>query len=95
MRPEPSQRRRPNVGRAQGCEGGEGAGEDKETFGGRSWGFEVENEWVEEIEREDCFEVEKKYGGAPPIPGRVYEIWVRNIHVNVVTFVFLLNDIYY
>lgn len=40
-------------------------------------GFEVEQEWVEEIEREDCFEVEKKYGGAPPIPGRVYEIWVR------------------
>lgn len=39
-------------------------------------GLEVENEWVEEIEREDCFEVEKKYGGAPPIPGRVYEIWL-------------------
>jgi len=39
-------------------------------------GFEVEQEWVEEIEREDCFEVEKKYGGAPPIIGRVYEIWL-------------------
>ena len=41
-------------------------------------GFEVEQEWVEEIEREDCFEVEKKYGGAPPIPGRAYEIWVSS-----------------
>ena len=39
-------------------------------------GFDVEQEWVEEIEREDCFEVEKRYGGAPPIPQSMYEVWV-------------------
>ncbi len=40
-------------------------------------GFDVEQEWVEEIERENCFEIEKKYGGAPPIASKTYEIWVR------------------
>ncbi len=39
-------------------------------------GFDIENEWVEEIEREECFEIEKRYGGCPPIPSSVYEIWV-------------------
>ena len=33
-------------------------------------GFKVEQEWVEE----DCFELEKRYGDAPPIPGQVSEI---------------------
>ena len=54
----------------------------------------MENEWVEEIEHEDYFKVKKKYGGVPSIPGQVYEIWVRNIHMNIITFVFL-NNIYY
>jgi len=40
-------------------------------------GFDVEQEWVEEIERDDCFFVERKYGGAPSIPTLVYELWVR------------------
>ena len=44
-------------------------------------GFDVEQEWVEEIERENCFEIEKRFGGAPPIIGKTYEIWVRKIHV--------------
>jgi len=39
-------------------------------------GFDVEQEWVEEIEREDCFVIEKRYGGAPPISNRIYEIWL-------------------
>jgi len=39
-------------------------------------GFDMEQEWVEEIERDDCFEIEKRYGGAPPIPKSVYEVWV-------------------
>jgi len=39
-------------------------------------GFDVEQEWVEEIEREDCFEIDKRYGGAPTISSRVYEIWL-------------------
>ena len=40
-------------------------------------GFDVEQEWVEDIERDDVFEVETRYGRAPTIPFRVYEIWVR------------------
>lgn len=39
-------------------------------------GFEVDQEWVEEIERDNCFEVEKRYGGAPPIPKSVFEVWL-------------------
>jgi cleavage and polyadenylation specificity factor subunit 1 len=39
-------------------------------------GFDLEQEWVEEIEREDCFEIEKKYGGAPALETQKYEIWV-------------------
>jgi len=39
-------------------------------------GFDVEQEWVEEIEREDCFEVDRSLGGAPPISSRVYEVWL-------------------
>lgn len=40
-------------------------------------GFDVEQEWVEEIERDNCFELEKRFGGAPPSVKRTYEIWVR------------------
>lgn len=39
-------------------------------------GFDIEQEWVEEIERENCFKVETDFGGAPPIPKRVYSVWV-------------------
>lgn len=39
-------------------------------------GFEVDQEWVEEIERDNCFEVEKRYGGAPPMPKSVFEVWL-------------------
>lgn len=39
-------------------------------------GFDVEQEWVEEIEREDCLGVEVGLGGAPPVPTRVYELWL-------------------
>jgi cleavage and polyadenylation specificity factor subunit 1 len=52
-------------------------------------GFDVEQEWVEEIEREECFEIEKRYGGAPPILTKTYEIWVRDMNCKemVVTFI--------
>lgn len=40
-------------------------------------GFDIEQEWVDEIERENCFEIEKRYGGAPSIPQSRYEVWVR------------------
>ena len=33
-------------------------------------------EWVEEIEREDCFTVDRGLGLAPPIPTRKYELWL-------------------
>lgn len=39
-------------------------------------GFDIEQEWVEEIEREDCFEVDMALGGAPPIQKRTYALWV-------------------
>jgi cleavage and polyadenylation specificity factor subunit 1 len=39
-------------------------------------GFDVEQEWVEEIEREDCFQIDKELGGAPPIPQSAYALWV-------------------
>lgn len=39
-------------------------------------GFDIEHEWVEQIERDDCFEIEKRYGGAPSIPQSRYELWV-------------------
>ena len=39
-------------------------------------GFDIEQEWVEEIEREDCFKVETEFGGAPPIPKRAYSLWI-------------------
>jgi len=39
-------------------------------------GFDIETEWVEEIEREDCFEVETDLGGAPPIREEAYALWI-------------------
>ena len=39
-------------------------------------GFDVEQEWVEEIERENCFKVDKRLGGAPPIPKSSYSLWI-------------------
>lgn len=44
-------------------------------------GFEIEQEWVEEIERDNCFDIEKRYGGAPPIPTKTFEIWVSEEHL--------------
>ena len=39
-------------------------------------GFDIEQEWVEEIERENCFKVDTMLGGSPPIPKRVYSLWI-------------------
>jgi cleavage and polyadenylation specificity factor subunit 1 len=39
-------------------------------------GFDLEQEWVEEIERENCFEVDMEIGGAPPIYTRAYALWI-------------------
>lgn len=39
-------------------------------------GFDIEQEWVEEIERENCFKVDTMLGGSPPIPQRAYSLWI-------------------
>jgi cleavage and polyadenylation specificity factor subunit 1 len=39
-------------------------------------GFDVEQEWVEEIERDDCFHIDMNVGGAPPIPKTSYALWI-------------------
>jgi cleavage and polyadenylation specificity factor subunit 1 len=39
-------------------------------------GFDIEQEWVEEIERESCFKVDMKLGGAPPIQKSAYSLWI-------------------
>lgn len=39
-------------------------------------GFDIEQEWVEEIEREDCFKVDTDLGGAPPISRSAYSLWI-------------------
>ena len=39
-------------------------------------GFDVEQEWVEEIEREECFQVDKDLGGAPPLSQSSYALWI-------------------
>ena len=39
-------------------------------------GFDIEQEWVEEIEREDCFKIATELGGAPPVPKRAYSLWL-------------------
>eukprot|EP00590_Aulacoseira_subarctica_P002424 CAMPEP_0172423000 /NCGR_PEP_ID=MMETSP1064-20121228/9083_1 /TAXON_ID=202472 /ORGANISM="Aulacoseira subarctica , Strain CCAP 1002/5" /LENGTH=1845 /DNA_ID=CAMNT_0013164115 /DNA_START=41 /DNA_END=5578 /DNA_ORIENTATION=+ len=38
----------------------------------------IEQEWVEEIERDDYFEVKIHLGGAPPIPKSTFEVWLVN-----------------
>ena len=42
-------------------------------------GFDVEQEWVEEIERENCFKVDKSLGGAPPVPKSAYSLWIVDV----------------
>ena len=39
-------------------------------------GFDVEQEWVEEIERDDIFEVDSDLGGAPKIQVEKHELWL-------------------
>jgi cleavage and polyadenylation specificity factor subunit 1 len=39
-------------------------------------GFDMESEWVEEIERENCFSVDTSLGGAPPLRDKVYSLWI-------------------
>lgn len=39
-------------------------------------GFDIEQEWVSDIEREDCFYVNKELGGAPPTPQMSYSLWI-------------------
>lgn len=39
-------------------------------------GFDLENEWAEEIEREDCFKIDIDLGGAPPIRDQSYSLWI-------------------
>lgn len=39
-------------------------------------GFDIEQEWVEEIEREDCFKVDTNLGGAPPSHASAYSLWI-------------------
>ena len=39
-------------------------------------GFDVNLEYVEEIERENCFQIDKELGGAPPIPQHTYALWI-------------------
>ena len=50
-------------------------------------GFEIEQEWVEEIERDNCFEIEKRFGGAPSSLSKTYEIWVCFPSILYFTFV--------
>ena len=39
-------------------------------------GFDIEQEWVEEIEREECFTIDQRLGLAPPMPTRRFELWI-------------------
>jgi hypothetical protein len=39
-------------------------------------GFDMESEWVEEIERENCFKIDTDLGGAPPTRRSAYSVWV-------------------
>lgn len=41
-------------------------------------GYEMDNEFVEEIGRENCFAVDQELGGAPPAPGEKYSLWIVN-----------------
>ncbi|VEU41818.1 unnamed protein product [Pseudo-nitzschia multistriata] len=42
-------------------------------------GFDVEQEWVEEIERENCFKINRNLGGAPPVPSSAYSLWIVDV----------------
>lgn len=39
-------------------------------------GFDMESEWVDEIEREECFRVDMDLGGAPPLLSSIYSLWI-------------------
>jgi cleavage and polyadenylation specificity factor subunit 1 len=39
-------------------------------------GFDLDSEWVEEIERENCFRIDERLGGAPPIQNEAYSLWI-------------------
>ena len=39
-------------------------------------GFDFEHEWVEEITREDIFQVDQGLGGAPPIFKEAHSLWI-------------------
>lgn len=39
-------------------------------------GFDIEQEWVEEIVRDDVFQVETRLGGASPIQKEFYSLWI-------------------
>lgn len=39
-------------------------------------GFDIESEWVEEIDREDCIQINTELGGAPPIHQPAYSLWI-------------------
>jgi cleavage and polyadenylation specificity factor subunit 1 len=45
-------------------------------------GFDIEQEWVEEIEREECFGIDKRLGFAPPMPTRKFEVWLVDASKN-------------
>eukprot|EP00536_Pseudo-nitzschia_multiseries_P002927 jgi/Psemu1/184691/e_gw1.41.175.1 len=42
-------------------------------------GFDVEQEWVEEIERENCFKINREFGGAPPVPSSAFSLWIVDV----------------
>eukprot|EP00537_Pseudo-nitzschia_pungens_P008215 CAMPEP_0172362906 /NCGR_PEP_ID=MMETSP1060-20121228/6404_1 /TAXON_ID=37318 /ORGANISM="Pseudo-nitzschia pungens, Strain cf. cingulata" /LENGTH=1509 /DNA_ID=CAMNT_0013085515 /DNA_START=17 /DNA_END=4546 /DNA_ORIENTATION=- len=42
-------------------------------------GFDVEQEWVEEIERENCFKINREFGGAPPVSSSAYSLWIVDV----------------
>lgn len=59
-------------------------------------GFEIDQEWVEEIDRDDCFEIEKRYGGCPSNPQSKYEVWVsclKRLGIHVLYFPYLVSYI--
>jgi CPSF A subunit region len=39
-------------------------------------GFDMESEWVESIERDNCFPIESELGSAPPIYQSIYSLWI-------------------
>lgn len=55
-------------------------------------GFDVEQEWVEEIERDDVFEINKNLGGAPSISKEHHEVWLVDANGWKVRDRFLLDE---